>query len=242
MLVYVPTGEGRDRGHRIIKQVLQRWKPPPHFFHFQDGGHVAACRYHRTGPVFARMDIQSFFPSVTRTKVHRALKRLGFSQSEALDITYASTVESFTDPGKYALPFGFVQSMVLASAALDCSHLGKRLRSSNQFGVKVSVYVDDILLSAALDQHLGAYIVALVEAGDAAGYRFNSTKMSSPSPVAEAFNICVSNNDLRVNAMRMAKFENVVRSGAPDTAAAVIRYVASVNRGQADWLSNLGAP
>lgn len=183
------------------------------------------------------MDIQSFFPSVTRTKVHRALKRLGFSQDDALEITRASTVAK--DDGKFGLPFGFVQSMVLASAALDRSQVGKQLRAAGEFDVKVSVYVDDILLSAALDSHLSAYMVALVGAGDAAGYRFNPGKMSGPGPLAEAFNILVSGGDLLVNDARMAKFEDVVRFGAPETAGAIIRYVQTINRGQAKWLSSL---
>jgi Reverse transcriptase (RNA-dependent DNA polymerase) len=185
------------------------------------------------------MDIQSFFDSVTRTKVHRVLKRLGIPHEDALEITRVSTVKRVAEPGRYSVPFGFVQSMVLASAALDWSQVGKHLRIGHRYHVKVSVYVEDILLSAEQEQHLDAYMADLLAAGDAAGYRFNASKTSPPGSVAEAFNIIVSGNDLRVSAPRMAAFEGVVRAGAPETAAAVLRYVRSVNRGQAERLGRL---
>lgn len=238
-LVYVPTAYGRERGHATTRQVLARWRPPSHFFHFRRGGHVAACRYHRANSLFARLDIQSFFDSVTRTKVHRALKRIRVPQEEAVEITRVSTVERVTKPGTFALPFGFVQSMVLASVALDLSAVGKLLRTGHRYGVRVSVYVDDILLSAAQADQLDEFIADLMQAGAASGYQFNAAKMSPPSEMAEAFNIVVSNGDLHVNVLRMAEFEEVVRDGAPETAAAVIRYVSSVNRSQAGFLRDV---
>jgi Reverse transcriptase (RNA-dependent DNA polymerase) len=238
-LVYVPTPYGLERGHAITEQVLARWKPPSQFFHFRRGGHVAACRYHCVDSLFARLDIQSFFDSVTRTKVHRALRRIRIPQEEAVEITRVSTVERVSRPGTFALPFGFVQSMVLASVALDLSAVGKLLRTRHQYGVRVSVYVDDILLSAVQADQLDEFIADLRQAGAASGYQFNAAKMSPPSEMAEAFNIIVSNSDMRVNARRMADFEGVVRDGALNTAAAVIRYVGSVNRTQAKFLGDV---
>jgi len=185
------------------------------------------------------LDIQSFFDSVTRTKVHRALRRIRIPQEEAVEITRVSTVERVSRPGTFALPFGFVQSMVLASVALDLSAVGKLLRTRHQYGVRVSVYVDDILLSAVQADQLDEFIADLRQAGAASGYQFNAAKMSPPSEMAEAFNIIVSNSDMRVNARRMADFEGVVRDGALNTAAAVIRYVGSVNRTQAKFLGDV---
>jgi hypothetical protein len=74
-------------------------------------------------------DVRGFGDSVTRSKVHRALRRLDFGQAEAWAIAQASTVE--VAKGRYALPFGFVQSMVLASAVLDLSSLGRCLCTLN---------------------------------------------------------------------------------------------------------------
>src|ERR1700761_697812 len=86
VLVHVPTDEGRHRGEKITRKVLLRWRPPAHFFHFRDGGNVAACRHHLGNTRFARLDIKSFFDSVTRSKIHRALRRLGFRQDDALSM------------------------------------------------------------------------------------------------------------------------------------------------------------
>lgn len=238
-LVYVPTAYGLERGYDITRQVLARWRPPSHFFHFRRGGHVAACRYHRVNSVFARLDIQSFFDSVSRTKVHRALKRIRIPQEQAVEITGVSTVEHVSKRGTFALPFGFVQSMVLASVALDLSAVGKLLRTGYRYDVRVSVYVDDILLSAAQSDQLDEFIADLMQAGAASGYQFNAAKMSPSSDMAEAFNIVVSSGDMHVNALRMAEFEKVVRDGAQETAAAVIRYVRSVNRAQARFLEDV---
>lgn len=239
LLVYVPTEHGRAQGRDIVQLVLDRWKPPRHFFHFRRGGHVAACRYHRAGPLFARMDIRSFFDSVTRTKVHRMLRRLGVPQEKAFSVAQASTVERLHEPGKYALPFGFVQSMVLASAALDRSQTGTCLRAGSRYGVRVSVYVDDVLLSAGTRQQLDEFMADLVKAAGGSGYRFNTSKMSLPGEVAEAFNIVVSKGEIRVNLARMAEFEAIVRTGERQTAAAVMHYVQTVNRGQASELATV---
>ena len=51
-----------------------------------------ACHYHRVNWLFAGLDIQSFFDSVTRTKVHRALKRIRIPQEEAVEITRVSAL------------------------------------------------------------------------------------------------------------------------------------------------------
>src|SRR4051812_43579 len=107
LLVYVPTDEGRAAGEAIVERILSCWSPPSYFFHFKSGGHVAAARHHLAGTWFARLDIRSFFDSVTRSKLHRALLRLHVPHTEAWDILIQSTVRKATGRG-YSLPFGFV--------------------------------------------------------------------------------------------------------------------------------------
>jgi hypothetical protein len=129
--------------------------------------------------------------------------------------------------------------MVLASVALDLSAVGALLRTGDRYDVKASIYVDDILLSAAQSDQLDKFIADLMQAGATSGYRFNSAKMSPPSESAEAFNIVVSSSDMHVKASRMAEFAEVVRGGAQESAAAVIRYVRSVNQAQAGFLERV---
>jgi hypothetical protein len=69
LLIFVPTKKGREDGEKIIRAVLKRWTPHEHFFHFQRGGHVAASLIHLPNNAFARLDIKSFFHSVSRSKI-----------------------------------------------------------------------------------------------------------------------------------------------------------------------------
>src|SRR3546814_6586307 len=45
--VYIPTDEGRELGEAIKSQIEALWTPPAHYFHLQQGGHVAAVREYK---------------------------------------------------------------------------------------------------------------------------------------------------------------------------------------------------
>ena len=240
LLVYVPTDEGCEAGEAVVRRVLGRWRPPSYFFHFKRGGHVAAARHHLGGTCFARLDIRAFFDSVTRSKLHRALKRLRFSHDEAWDIAAASTVRKSPGDG-LSLPFGFVQSSALASVALDQSALGACFRTSRRSGVSLSVYVDDILASARDESALWAYVEALSAAASSAGYELNGGKSQITVPSVEAFNLALSRGDLRVMPERMEQFGAVERTPEQVREAAIVGYVETVNPVQAAALKALYA-
>jgi hypothetical protein len=157
---------------------------------------------------------------------------------EAWETAWVSTVERSTKRGTFALPFGFVQSMALASLALDQSAVGKVLRAGDTCGVKISLYVDDILLSAPSADTLSNYILRLQQAATASGFRFNPEKLSLPADTAEAFNIILSRGGMHVTTRRMAEFERAVRNGTPETAAAIVTYLQSINPEQAARLKS----
>lgn len=231
----MPTDEGRAAGEGIIERVLDFWAPPPYFFHFRRGGHVAAARYHLAGTCFARLDIRAFFDSVTRSKLHRALLRLHVPHAEAWDIVTTSTVRRAAGSG-YCLPFGFVQSPVLASAALDRSALGAWFRAARRGGVRLSVYVDDILVSSRNEPALRSYVEALHRAASSAGYDLNEAKSQVAVPTVEAFNLRLSHRHLEVTPQRMREFEAVERTDTLDREIAIVGYVKTVNVGQAAML------
>lgn len=144
-IVYVPSQTARRDGANIVRWTRRRWHPPSWYYHFQRGGHVAALRAHMNSTRFLRLDIDHFFDHVTRTKIHRALRQVGFSHADALDFARRSTVEKTKGRSNFSLPYGFVQSTFLASLVLDKSGLGRYLRDLVASGTRVSVYVDDIL-------------------------------------------------------------------------------------------------
>ena len=53
-------------------------------------------------------------------------------------------------PKAYILPYGFVQSVIIASFCLHKSALGRYLNKLGGSGFKVSVYMDDIIVSTSL--------------------------------------------------------------------------------------------
>jgi hypothetical protein len=140
----VPSDEGRKIGQELKRKVERRFSPPSFYYHLRDGGHVAAIHAHRSKKYFARVDIENFFYSISRNRVARALRQLDLAGSER----YAkwSTVKNPYSNPSYSLPYGFIQSPILASIVLAQSPLGACLTEIAE-RVLVSVYMDDIAIS-----------------------------------------------------------------------------------------------
>lgn len=233
LLIFVPSPVGRSQGKDIIETVLKCWTPPDYFFHFQRGGHVAASLVQLSNAVFARLDIKSFFDTVTRSKVYRGLRRVGIAHGAALEIAKCSTVRKPGAKG-FSLPFGYVQSPVLAALALDRSALGSALAAINS-KIRLAVYVDDILMSAASESDLAGHIAALEAAAQLSGFELHPTKRQL-GPSVEAFNLCLTSHDARVTDARLAEWIAAPRSSNGLREAAIVRYVRGINPVQADLL------
>src|SRR6185437_6704852 len=83
-LIFVPTTDAQEFGEWLHRRILkQHWSPPGYFYHFNDGGHVAAARVHLLSRFFVRRDLAKFFDSVSRGRVHRSLRRIGFKHGFA---------------------------------------------------------------------------------------------------------------------------------------------------------------
>lgn len=72
------------------------------------------------------MDIADFFGSVSRSRISRVLKEL-FPHADARRMATVSTVQRPDDATRQILPYGFIQSPLLASLALHKSGPGKYL-------------------------------------------------------------------------------------------------------------------
>jgi hypothetical protein len=105
---------------------------------------------------------------------------------------------------------------------------------------QASVYVDDIVMSGRDSAAIGTAIANLTSTASDSGFVFNASKIKGPAEAVEAFNICLSNGDMRVSDRRMAEFGSAVRGGDPRAAEAIIRYVRTVNQLQAADLAVLG--
>lgn len=235
--IYVQDTASRRSGEKLCDWIDSRWRPPAHFYHFRNGGHVAAARLHQHSPNILGLDLRRFFDQVTRTKVHRALRRIGFSNADAYHLACEATVAKDGIPGAYSLPFGFVQSMHLASLALHYSALGRAMLAVRKTGVILSTYVDDVMLSVDdLDLLMEAQ-AALAVGAHAAGFSFNPEKTRGPADIVSAFNLWIGRNELRIVDNRLNEFRQTVMQPPQAPADATIAYVRTVNADQADDLA-----
>jgi hypothetical protein len=164
----------------VHADILRRWRVPHYFYHLRSGGHLAAVKAHLHNRCFSTLDISGFFDSVTRSKICRALPHIGIDRRKAWEIAQQSTVEKM--PGSFSLPYGFVQSPVLASLALDRSGLGRRiavLARSNQ--VRLSCYVDDLVLSGVEECAVEDARLALIGANLLGALGLSADRLSQAS-------------------------------------------------------------
>lgn len=242
-LIFMPTDASREFGDKLIGRILKRWQPPSICYHLLPGGHIAAARAHLLNSLFVRMDIRRFYDSVTRTKVHRSLRDIGFKQRHALDASLRSTVSKAPSGSgsPYSVPFGFVQSPMLATLALMSSALGGAITTIYSTGtVVMSVYMDDLLLSGDCAANLDAAKVSLEVAADKAGFAFNPEKGSGPAPSVTVFNLKIRRNDMELTPERFAVFEaDILADSVGFVTGGILSYVSTVNSKQHSALAAL---
>lgn len=141
---------------------------------------------------------------------------------------------------KYILPYGFVQSPLLASLCLHDSALGRILKKlSNETGVKVSVYVDDIVVSTCDGDLAVAALDEIKRAAERSRFSLNADKEEGPAEHICAFNINLSQLSLSVCADRWSEFLQALRdSESAHQSNGILGYVGSVNPAQATELIN----
>ncbi len=242
-LIFVPTKASRKFGDKLIERILKRWQPPAFYYHLQPGGHIAAAKAHLANNLFVRMDIQRFYDTVTRTKVHRSLRGIGFKQRHAFDAAQHSTVSKAASGhgAPFSLPFGFVQSPMLATLALTSSSLGTAIWSIHSAGrITVSVYMDDILMSGACAADLEVAKAAIEAAAAMAEFVFNPKKASGPGPLITVFNLNIAQANMKLTPKRFAAFEaNILTDLVGHVTGGILSYVSTVNAAQHSALADL---
>ena len=237
--VFVPSVDSVKQGKQIKSLIESRWTPPDYYYHLRDGGHVKAIGSHVSNAFFAHCDIKSFFGCINRSRITRALKRIA-GYSLARQYANDSTVIHPTDnPSRYMLPFGFVQSPVLASLCLRQSALGSFLHKlSKRNDVKVSVYVDDIIVSSNSQETLTDVIAELNHVASISGFAMNEEKFEGPTSGITAFNIELSNANTKISSDRLDKFVSALNDATSEhQRTGILGYVHSVNEQQALLLS-----
>ncbi len=224
--VFVPTKIGRRIGNELKKAVEAAYTFDSIYFHLRRGGHVAAMHHHRDNHLFARIDISNYFYSISRRRVQSALDRAGVGNARFY-AQWSTVVSPFGDP-RYALPYGFVQSPILASLVVATSALGQHFLGLPT-SVTVGVYVDDISFSSdnAIDLQQAYDATLAVIAAD--GFAVSANKLRPPAPAIDIFNCDLAHGRANVTKDRINAF--LADSPNQEAEDAFVSYCASVERG-----------
>lgn len=234
--VFNPSPESRAEGAGVKALVEGHWKAPAYYYHLRSGGHVAALRRHTKHLYFLKADIANFFGSISRSRLSRTLKEY-VGHAQALSMATASTVRNPKDATKTFLPYGFVQSPVLASLVLHKSGLGSFLDAIHKDRkLAVTVYVDDIIISGNDLNRLEALREQLKLRMTKSGFTLALNKSLAPATAIAAFNIELAAGEaLAIVEKRFLELKELVASSDSESQrAGLLGYVRSVNQDQAD--------
>lgn len=224
--VYVPSAAGRKIAKQLLKKLKRRFEPDPFFYHLHKGGHVAALHIHRQKKYFARLDLQNFFYTISRNRIARALQQIGIPGGEFL--AKWSTVKNQFAPPAYALPYGFVQSPMLASLVLSQSAVGEYLREIDGL-IVVSVYVDDISISGNNKRVLQRAYRKIRRKIAESNFVINEEKSFEPALAMDLFNCHLERYRTAVTAERREQFYGSPRS--PQSQEAFEQYCLTIEAG-----------
>jgi hypothetical protein len=203
--IYKPKPGCDRRGQQVIDFIERRVVFPEYFYHFRSGGHVAALHQHLKNKFFFKIDIQNFFYSIARNRVHRALASRGMRGAPTFAVW--STVRSPYPTGpKFVLPIGFRQSPHIASLVLMHSPVVAAIEAEMAKGVQISVYLDDIVGSSENEETLRAAYESIKTACIAANLTPNPEKLVEPQSELIVFNCDLTNGSAEVTDERIAKF------------------------------------
>lgn len=227
--VFSPSKLGRRIGHDIKERVEDAFLFEEFYYHLRKGGHIAAIHSHRSNRYYCKLDIENFFYSVARNRVVRGLREINVARASHYG-KWSCVKNPFLDPS-YALPYGFVQSPILATLVLAKSALGSALtRLSAQ--ANIAVYVDDITLSSNNLSSLDACYRELLAVFDEANFTPNIRKCVAPCESLAVFNCSLQHEETLVEPARVTEFHRFPRSSA--SIDGFERYCASVRRGNTE--------
>ena len=235
--VFVPSAQGRAFGDFLLSEINRKWKTPDYYYHFRNGGHVAAVRKHLDSVCYTKIDLSRFFYHISLSRVTRNLKCY-FEYQTAREYARKSTVLL---PGykQKCLPYGFIQSMALASLAFRNSAIGTYLETvNNSKDVTVSLYVDDILLSS---RSRTALMVASETAKfkiEKSGFQISAEKSIYCQSKIDIFNISLQHKKMKVSDEKFEEFVYRSKHATEKQIKGIYSYIKSINSLQgAEYLS-----
>ncbi|MBB1404861.1 hypothetical protein H5079_04455 [Pseudoalteromonas sp. SG44-5] len=236
--VYNPSSSSRKSGENVLKTLNKSWRSPSYYYHLRSGGHVEALSVHLQNNFFSTIDIADFFGYISRSRITRALKKI-ISYEKAREIAKLSTVKVMGNyPHSHHLPYGFIQSPLLASICLADSALGIFLEEIYKNNLAtVSVYMDDIVISSNDESALNNIYDKLIDKLEKSKFLINDKKSNKVSEKTTAFNIEIYHNEMKIEYERFVKFQRAYSlSNSDHQKKGIGSYVGSVNKKQSKLL------
>lgn len=201
------------------------------------GGHVLGLRSHLGNRYFARLDIKDFFGCITKNRVTRSLK-VYFPYDDAQMHAKSSTVRQQSKLHIcHSIPYGFVQSPILATLTLAQSKLGSHISTELHGGVTTTVYMDDIIISSHESRILEEHLEVLRSAASYSRFPISKEKSTPVADSVSAFNIVLTERNLALTEPRFTEFHQVFHETSCEAKRQGIHaYISSINRSQADRL------
>lgn len=202
--VFSPTDLGRQVGNDVKSQVEAVFSFPNYYYHLKKGGHIAALHLHRRSKFFCKVDISNFFYSCGRNRVAECLRAIGVRRHHHY-AKWSCVKNPFDNFPRYSLPYGFVQSPILASLVLAHSALGEEIdRLSN--AVNISVFVDDIAVSSDDPDLARDSLERLLLSFNLSPFNPNTNKTVETANSINIFNCHLSHNTSFVTQDRVDNF------------------------------------
>ena len=238
--IFQPSENSRKNGLLIKEEIEGIWSPPFFYYHLAQGGHLKAIKAHLKNSYFTRFDIQNFFGSISQSRIIRTLKKpLGYTRAKEI-ASISTVVDPNSAPRKLILPFGFIQSSLIASICLDQSNLGLYLRElAKKRKVTVSVYVDDIIISTPDKADLEAISNNFEDVANQSNWTLSKTKQQKFVSCVSAFNISLCHQNLQIENQKIAEFKSTFLSTQNERVKkGILNYINSVNPSQKSEINN----
>jgi len=101
----------------------------------------------------------------------------------------------------------------------------------------VSVYMDDINISSNNQHQLEEVLVSVEVAAEKAGFPLNKTKQEGPCDQITAFNILLTENELKITDERLDEFIEAYKASTnPNQKDGIFNYINCINSNQVSFL------
>lgn len=179
--ITAPVGKLKDI-QNCIAIILSPYYLVPDCVHgFVEGRSVATnASKHIERNYVLNIDLKDFFPTITYTRVMKALMELGFNEEVSDTIARLCTIPLWDESSQMlrnALPQGSPASPLLSN--IVCSSLDQRLMAlAKRFGLTYSRYADDITFSSNHSVYAkdSAFLQELEDIVKSSGFKINEKK------------------------------------------------------------------